>query len=125
MYIFYILSAVRSYQLCIKDKRLSECLWLNMCIYIHNYMVVVFIERTLSMHGGAVWDISPEAFGSHTLYILLHFIIASFESLPAGFFKIFFYVSIVINYHVQCRQMINYLFVLGHSSSTLVIIHFG
>jgi hypothetical protein len=79
MYIFYILSAVRSYQLCIKDKRLSECLWLNMCIYIHNYMVVVFIERTLSMHGGAVWDISPGVFGSHTLRILLHIIIASFE----------------------------------------------
>lgn len=43
IYIFSILSAVRSYQLCIKDKRLFRCLWLNMCIYIHNYMVEVFI----------------------------------------------------------------------------------
>lgn len=42
--IFKILSTKRSYQLCIKDKWLSECLWLNMCIYIHNYMVLGFLS---------------------------------------------------------------------------------
>lgn len=56
MYIFSILSGERSHQLCIKDKRPYRCLWLNMCIYIHNYTVAVFIRdrRGRGQQNGAV-----------------------------------------------------------------------